>query len=345
MIETDRVRQSLECFCCPDCRSELAHIGQAAACTQCGRPASLLAPNFLKFLPGDESIARAILNWPTEFVERLKTWRHHAEREIIPHDFREQLVHYGLVRTDDSLTPMGENVLYHVSEFGWQTGRKWLDGALELGDVGQLGRVLDLGCGAAQTLRLMERNLPVDLVGIDVDLTSLALGYYLAQTESLPVTLAMATSHALPFKDGGFDLVLSRVALNYMHQRRALTEMVRVLRPGGFLYCRVARFWYDLARICDPRSFRDMARRCRDLGYGVVHCLTGWQPVPGTALRGGYAFVAAFRLVRMLNSLGCEVRCVEESQESIKFLGQRTQLVVLAQKARSTEASAGRSFD
>ena len=67
-------------------------------------------------------------------------------------------------------------------------------------------------------MRLLERNHLVDLVGVDVDLTSLALGYYFAQIESLPVTLVMATSHALPFKDTSFDLVLTRVALNYMHQ-------------------------------------------------------------------------------------------------------------------------------
>ena len=268
LIQTDRIPRSLEWFCCPDCRSELASTGPVATCTKCGRTASILAPNFLKFLPGEEIIGRTILNWPTEFVERLKTWRHNVHREMIPHEFRQQLAHHGLVRTDGSLTSMGENVLYHVSEFEWQTGRRWLDGTLELDVVGHWGRVLDVGCGAAQTLRLLERDRPVDLVGVDVDLTSLALGYYFAQIESLPVTLAMATSHALPFKDGSFDLVLARVALNYMHQKRALTEMVRVLRPGGFLYCRVARVWYDLSRICHSRSIRDMARRCRDLGYG-----------------------------------------------------------------------------
>jgi SAM-dependent methyltransferase len=336
---TDRAPQSLEWFCCPDCRSELTFTGPVATCSSCGRTANIIASNFLKFLPGEESIARTILRWPTEFVKRLKTWRHDVHCEMIPHEFRQQLTSYGLVRTDGSLTSMGENVLYHVSEFEWQTGRKWLDGALEHDGVGQFGRVLDLGCGAAQTLRLLEPDRSVDLVGVDVDLTSLALGYYFAQVESLPLTLVMATSHALPFKDNSFDLVLTRVALNYMHQKRALSEMVRVLRPEGLLYCRVARFWYDLLRIRHSRSIRDMACRCRDLGYGVVHCLTGWQPMPGSTLRGGYAFVAAFRIARMLNSLGCKVRCVAEIQDSVTFLGQRTQLIVVAQKGPSNEPS------
>ena len=75
-------------------------------------------------------------------------------------------------------------------------------------------------------------------------------------------------------------------------------------------------------------------------GVWLVHCLTGWQPIPGSTLRGGYAFATAFRLC-MLISLGCEVRCVTESQDSVTFLGQRTQLIVVAQKGSSNEASVG----
>jgi SAM-dependent methyltransferase len=203
---------------------------------------------------------------------------------------------------------------------------------LEIGAVGCRVRVLDVGCGAAQTLRLLESGRPVDLVGVDLDLSSLALGCRFAGLEGIPVTLAMASAYALPFREGSFDLVLSRVALNYMHQRQALTEMVRVLRPGGYLFCGVERIWHDLSYMVGSRSLRALVCRCRDCGYGVVHSLMGWQPTPGSTLRGGRTFATARRLGRILESLGCRVCRVLESPFSPEFMGRRSQLIVIAQR-------------
>jgi SAM-dependent methyltransferase len=274
------------------------------------------------------------LNWPPEFVQRLKTWdRCHDSCEILTENFQERLAHHGLIRSDGDLTSLGEIVHYHVSEFRLQTGRKGLDGMLELGAVGTRLRVLDVGCGAAQTLRLLERDRRVELVGVDVDLSALALGCQFAGLEGLPVTLAMASSYALPFQDCRFDLVLTRVALNYMHQRRALTEMVRVLRPGGQLFCGVEGIWHDLSYIVRSRSLRALVCRCRDFGYGVVHSYVGWQPVPGSTLGGGRTFATAGQLGRILNSLDCRVCRVAESPHGTRILGRPTQLLVIAQRA------------
>ena len=100
--------------------------------------------------------------------------------------------------------------------------------------------------------------------------------------------------------------MMTRVALNYMQQGRALTEMAS-LRPGGFLFCRVERIWHDFALIARSPSPAALICRCRDFGYGVIHSLAGLQPTPGTTLRGGRAFATARRLSRILNSLGCHV--------------------------------------
>ena len=151
---------------------------------------------------------------------------------------------------------------------------KGLTGSSRLGAIGPRVRVLDVGCGAAQTLRLLEPDRPVERAGVDTNLRALALGCQLAGLERIPITLAAATAHALPFREGSFDLGLTRVALNYMHQRRALTEMARVLRPGGFLFCRVERVWHDLSLIVGSPSSAALLCRCRDFGYGV-------DPLPG----------------------------------------------------------------
>lgn len=90
-------------------------------------------------------------------------------------------------------------------------------------------RVLDVGCGAGQTL--IAAGLPpgATAVGADVDADALSLGRRLTEE----VRFVRAAGEALPFRAECFDLVLSRVALPYMHVPRALGEMWRVLRPGG----------------------------------------------------------------------------------------------------------------
>ena len=189
----------------------------------------------------------------------------------------------------------------------------------------------------------MDPVRPVDLVGVDTHSKALALGCQFARLENLPVTLARATAYALPFRDGGFDLVLTRVALNYMHQRTALTEMVRVLRPGGILFCRVEGIWHDLSLIAGSRSAPDLLCRGLDFGYGIIHSLTGWQMTPGSPLRGGRTFVTSSRLVRILESLNCRILRITESPNGPKLLGHRTQLIVVAQREADRERAEGDS--
>lgn len=92
--------------------------------------------------------------------------------------------------------------------------------------------VLDIGCGAGQTL--IASNLPPGVLacGVDPDAGALALG----RTLTSSVQFSAASGEQLPFASGSFDLVFSRVALPYMHIPRALAEVRRVLRPGGTIW-------------------------------------------------------------------------------------------------------------
>jgi SAM-dependent methyltransferase len=92
--------------------------------------------------------------------------------------------------------------------------------------------VLDVGCGAGQILLASDLAAGVKAVGIDVELGGLLLGRELTSA----VHFACAQGEALPFRDGCFDLIISRVAVPYMHIERALREMHRVLRPEGQLW-------------------------------------------------------------------------------------------------------------
>ena len=94
------------------------------------------------------------------------------------------------------------------------------------------GRVLDIGCGAGQTLIASPLRSGALAVGLDLDHDALVLGHQLAP--GLP--LLRARAETLPFPDASFDLVVCRVALPYMHMGRAVGEMARVLSPDGDLW-------------------------------------------------------------------------------------------------------------
>jgi len=92
--------------------------------------------------------------------------------------------------------------------------------------------ILDIGCGAGQTLIASDLAHDKTAVGLDVHHDSLSLGRQLSGS----IQFVCGKGEALPFKDECFDLVISRVALPYMHVRSALSEMSRVLKPGGDLW-------------------------------------------------------------------------------------------------------------
>jgi SAM-dependent methyltransferase len=92
--------------------------------------------------------------------------------------------------------------------------------------------VLDVGCGAGQTL--IASNLADDVLacGVDPQAEALALGRTLTDR----VHFVASMGEALPFDAATFDFVFSRVALPYTHVPTAAAEMARVLAPGGRLW-------------------------------------------------------------------------------------------------------------
>jgi ubiquinone/menaquinone biosynthesis C-methylase UbiE len=89
--------------------------------------------------------------------------------------------------------------------------------------------ILDIGCGAGQTLIAAPLPKGCTAVGLDLDREALALG----RTLTTAVEFVAGRAESLPFGAERFDLVISRVALPYADVPRAVRELARVLRPGG----------------------------------------------------------------------------------------------------------------
>lgn len=97
-------------------------------------------------------------------------------------------------------------------------------------------RVLDCGCGTGNNLRLLRAYGRV----FGIDLTFSGLAYARTQGERL---VARASALTLPFSDDGFDLVTSFDVIYAFDDELAaiaLSEMNRVLAPGGHLVLNVA---------------------------------------------------------------------------------------------------------
>jgi len=102
-----------------------------------------------------------------------------------------------------------------------------------LGDVtGQ--RVLEIGCGSAPCARWL-RQAGADVVALDLSAGMLARAAELNRLTGLDVPLLQADAGALPLADASLDLACSAFGgLPFVTDvEGALTEVARVLRPGG----------------------------------------------------------------------------------------------------------------
>jgi len=95
-------------------------------------------------------------------------------------------------------------------------------------------RYLDVGCGVGTAARRIAATSDLYVTGIDIDPKQVEAAKGGATYPNLQYKVMDATK--LEFADGEFDVVASRMATHHIpNWERALCEMMRVLRPGGYL--------------------------------------------------------------------------------------------------------------
>lgn len=172
-------------------------------------------------------------------------------------------------------------------------------------------RVLDVGCGAGQELLPFASQAGSVCVGADVTPEAGVAGreLFAARATAGRVAFVRAAAEALPFASGFFDVVICRLALPYTDNARALSELARVLRPGGALLLKIhhARFYlHDLGAALRAGDALAALYNARVLAAGLVYLLTGRQP--RTRLPSSETFQTLSLLRRELARHGLEIR-------------------------------------
>ena len=122
------------------------------------------------------------------------------------------------------------------------------------------GRVLDVGCGTGGAARALAAAFPnvEQVVGLDLSETMIAEARARTEGSDSRVEFILGDAHALPFPAESFDATYSlRVFEIIGDPRRVLSEMARVLRPGGRLYVNGT----DMDAWTIDSSDRDVTRR------------------------------------------------------------------------------------
>lgn len=101
---------------------------------------------------------------------------------------------------------------------------QWLNDVV-VSQVDVVGRILDNGCGVGH---LLHRLREADITGIDLSPEMIVIA------SRYDDRVLLADSQYLPFADASFDTVIARGLLHHLPDpERGLSEMARVLRPGG----------------------------------------------------------------------------------------------------------------
>jgi arsenite methyltransferase len=169
----------------------------------------------------------------------------------------------------------------------------------ELAGVGPGRRVLDVACGSGATARLLARELDCVVVGVDLGARAIEQAKR-ATHAGERASFLLGDAEAIPLPDASFDVALSECSLcTFPDKPRAITEMARVVRPGGSIA--IADVTADLDAL--PAELRSAAAR--------VACVAD--------ARSADAYAA------LLRDAGCEPLAIEPHDAELRAMADRVE--------------------
>lgn len=158
----------------------------------------------------------------------------------------------------------------------------------------QKGKLLNIGCAHGPDFLPFKSGF--DLYGADFSIEMLRFARKYSQKFNLAVGLSVADVSHLPYPDESFDWVISVATYHHIEgmreKRAALSELRRVLKPGGEAFITVwnywqPRFWFSSKEVAVPWrkkdrtlyryyylfSYWELERLVRKAGFGVLKSL------------------------------------------------------------------------
>lgn len=177
---------------------------------------------------------------------------------------------------------------------GWYNFRHWSIFRHELEMLvsrWQSGKLLNIGCGHGADFYPFRSNFK--LYGVDFSIEMLNLAERYSRKYNFTVNLSLADMSHLPFTNESFDTAISVASYHHVKgekdRKSALSELRRVLRPGGEAFITVwnhwqPRFWFKPAEIYIPWhrkgkilnryyylfSYLRLERIVRDTGFEIM---------------------------------------------------------------------------
>jgi SAM-dependent methyltransferase len=190
---------------------------------------------------------------------------------------------------------------------GWQTdyelrGPRWGGASYLLPEIPDTALVLETGCGNGKTLRSLGPNA----IGIDISPTAVNLA---------GASAIVGDICYLPFRDAVFDIIFCWHVLGHLQaagRKTAADELLRVLKPGGFLY------------------FKDFSRN--DYRYGK-----GTEVEPDSFLRGDGIMTHYFEREELAPLFGPSVISTASWNLRIKGVDNLREEILLSHKKAHTE--------
>ena len=113
-----------------------------------------------------------------------------------------------------------------------------LETTQELAKLCQIGKnisVLEVASGTGETACYLSASLEACVVGIDRADSMIERAKQKAEQRNLGIEFEKADAHQLPFGEATFERVIAECTTCVLDKERAIREMVRVVKPGGYV--------------------------------------------------------------------------------------------------------------
>ena len=185
-----------------------------------------------------------------------------------------------------------ENSYFEVQAYWGMTkhmgGLKATEQLVELYHINEDKYVLVVGCGVGVTPCYLAKRYGCRVVGVDLSEKMVDRSKERAKREGIEnrVEFRIADAQNLPFEDVTFDAVISESVNAFIENKpRALSEYVRVIKPGGYVGLNEVTWLKE-----PPQEL--VAYLYRIMGAEFLTCNNGWKElVEGSGLRATMALV------------------------------------------------------